>query len=76
LVAVIRERDQSAARLDKQRILDEFIAHTGYHPKHAVRVPGSPMDNEHSSRPLHERVWWGRRDALVVLWEAARGTPR
>jgi hypothetical protein len=41
LVAAIRERYRSALALDKQRILDEFVAVTGYHRKHAIRVLSS-----------------------------------
>lgn len=41
LVATIQERYRSASPLDKQRILDEFVALTGYHRKHAIRVLGS-----------------------------------
>jgi len=38
LVEAIIERYRSSCRADKQRILDEFVAVTGYHRKHAIRV--------------------------------------
>jgi hypothetical protein len=38
LVAAIRGRYQTAARREKQKILDEFVA--GYHRKHEVRILG------------------------------------
>jgi hypothetical protein len=72
LVATIRDRYQAAARRDKQRILDEFVALTGYHRKHAVRVLGSAIDEEQPSRPPRERIYGvAVRDALVMLWEAS-----
>jgi hypothetical protein len=38
LVATIRERYRSASAVNKQRILDEFVALTDYHRKYAIRV--------------------------------------
>lgn len=38
LVAAIVERYRLGSRSDKCRILDEFVAVTGYHRKHAIRV--------------------------------------
>ncbi|CDM60149.1 MULTISPECIES: hypothetical protein [Rhizobium] len=38
LVQAIIERYRLSIRADKQRILDEFVAVTGYHRKHAIRV--------------------------------------
>src|SRR5580692_5950671 len=40
LVAAIRGRYRIAARGEKQKILDEFVAVSGYHRKHAVRILG------------------------------------
>ena len=41
LVRAIGERYREAAREDKLRILDEFVAVTGYHRKHSIRVLNS-----------------------------------
>jgi hypothetical protein len=38
LLEAIRERYRRAAREDKGKILDEFVAVTGHHRKHAIRV--------------------------------------
>ena len=38
LVEALRERYRSAAFGDRIKILDEFVALTGYHRKHAIRV--------------------------------------
>ncbi len=76
LVDAIGTRYRVAARCDKLRILDEFVAVTGYHRKHAIRMlndaggtAGEPSAPRVSSRG---RVYDGAvREALVVLWEAA-----
>jgi hypothetical protein len=72
LVAAIRERYRSALALDKQRILDEFVAVTGYHRKHAIRVLRSVMNEEQPATPPRERIYGEAvREAVGVLWEAA-----
>lgn len=38
LVCAIGQRYRGSAREDKARILDEFVAVTGYHRKHAIRL--------------------------------------
>jgi len=38
LVEVVRSRYLKANKVEKQKILDEFTAATGYHRKHAIRV--------------------------------------
>jgi hypothetical protein len=39
LVAALQLRYGSATFSDRIRILDEFVALTGYHRKHAIRLP-------------------------------------
>ena len=41
LADAIRDRYAAAATKDKSRILEEFIAATGYHEKSAIRVLNS-----------------------------------
>ncbi|SUA50194.1 Uncharacterised protein [Oligella ureolytica] len=38
LITALSKRYKSASRSDKSRILDEFIALTDYHRKHAIRI--------------------------------------
>ena len=38
LVAAVIERYRKGRRAEKGRILDEFVAVTGFHRKHAMRV--------------------------------------
>ena len=71
LVAAVTERYQRSTPAERGRILDEFVALTGYHRKHAIRVL-----NGSSAMPAVRR---GRRsvydeavtEGLVVLWEAS-----
>ena len=72
LLEVLRERYQRAAKQDKGKILDEFVAITGCYRKHAIRLlagnapltAGTPVA---ARRTYDEAV----RQALIVLWEAA-----
>ena len=71
LVAAVTERYRRSTPAERGRILDEFVALTGYHRKHAIRVL-----NGESAMPAVRR---GRRsvydeavtEGLVVLWEAS-----
>jgi hypothetical protein len=62
LVGAQQERYRRASRADKAQILDEFVAATGYHRKHALRLfragPPAPRTG-HGGRPR-------RYDAVVV----------
>ncbi len=69
LVEGLRQRYVEASRKEKTRILDEFVAITGYHRKHAVRLVGKGaklISNQGRSgnRIYDEAV----RQALVVTW--------
>ena len=72
LVTAIRERYQGGTKDEKLRILDEFVAITGYHRKHAIRLfkAGStaPGASRRSRLPVYDAAV---REALVVLWEAS-----
>ena len=71
LVTAVAERFRRSTPAEKGWILDEFVALTGYHRKHAIRVL-----NGNSAMPAARR---GRRsvydeavtESLVVLWEAS-----
>ena len=70
LLEAIRPRYLKANKLGKQRILDEFVAATGYHRKYAIRV----LKNGRKAKGLHKP---GRRKqyqgevvvALTRIWE-------
>ncbi|HZU35410.1 MAG TPA: hypothetical protein VFA18_05860, partial [Gemmataceae bacterium] len=38
VLAALRERYQQASKADKTKVLDEFVALTGCHRKHAIRL--------------------------------------
>jgi len=38
LVAAIGDRHRASRRTERTKILDEFVAVTGYHRKHAIRL--------------------------------------
>lgn len=74
LVAATASRYQACGRLGKRRILDEFVAVTGYHRKHAVRVlnGGVCLEDKGIARAGRSRLYdEAVREALIVLWEAS-----
>jgi hypothetical protein len=71
LVAALQLRYSSAAFGDRIKILDEFVALTGYHRKHAIRLlqeKASPTQGTPARNRLYDDAV---RQALIVLWEAA-----
>jgi transposase InsO family protein len=72
LLEALRERYQNASKIDKTKILDEFIHTAGCHRKHAIRLL-SGVDTVRPEAPGLGRTIYPAavRDALVVLWEAA-----
>lgn len=71
LIEAIIERYRSSCRADKHRILDEFVAVTGYHRKHAIRVLRHRRSEPPSARQLVVQYGPDVREALVALWEAS-----
>src|ERR1700686_4700161 len=71
LVAALQVRYRSSGFGERIKILDEFVALTGYHRKHAIRLlrakPSAPEASREHNRLYDEAV----RQALIVLWEAA-----
>jgi hypothetical protein len=72
LLEALRQRYQRAPKVEKTKILDEFVAVAGCHRKHAIRLltgdcPAAPTAPVVARRTYDEAV----REALVVLWEAA-----
>ena len=74
LIEALQARYRSAAFSDRIRILDEFVALTGYHRKHAIRVLGQEVGTalSASASSTRNRLYdEAVRQALTVLWEAA-----
>ena len=52
LIAALAGRYGEAGRIERGRILDEFVAVTGYHRKHAMRVLRlGPTGSRHEPGP-------------------------
>ena len=72
LVAAIRERYERASKADRSAILNEFVAITGYHRKHAIRLLTSAGDCRiPPARRARRRYDAAIREALIVVWEAS-----
>jgi hypothetical protein len=72
LVEAVAERYQSGSRSEKRQILGEFVAITGYHRKHAIRLLNAADGPRMPRRAVRPRVYdEAVREALVVLWEAS-----
>jgi hypothetical protein len=72
LANAIRRRYRLATGKEKRRILDEFIATTGYHEKSAIRVlNGEPITQRPKTRHRPAIYDDGARAGLIVLWEAS-----
>lgn len=70
LVGALRLRYRSAALAERIKILDEFVALTGYHRKHAIRL----LREEATEYEAHSRnCVYGEavRQTVTLLWEAA-----
>lgn len=71
LKEAVGARYRAASGTERTRILDEFVAVTGYHRKHAIRVLGSGDGGQQPKQKRHRLYDEAVRQALVILWEAA-----
>jgi hypothetical protein len=72
LADVVRRRYLSASGKEKRRILDEFVATTGYHQKSAIRILNrQPTPKHRQTRRRASLYDEASRAALIVLWEAS-----
>ena len=73
LLATIRDRYLASSKKDKGRILDEFIAVTGHHRKHGIRLLGQSGDAGEKPSMIKGRHIYDEavREAVIVIWEAA-----
>ena len=73
LLVTLRERYRSSSKKDKSRILDEFIAITGHHRKHGIRLLGQLDEDDDVPRQARgQRIYdEAVREAVIVIWEAA-----
>lgn len=72
LLKAIRERYRDKTRREKSRILDEFVAVTGYHRKHALRLLNQANDLPNRPERFGRKIYGEAvQAALVIVWEAA-----
>ena len=72
LVNALARRYAVAGRAEKTRILDEFIAITGFHRKHAMRLLRCDATARRSAAKASRRIYdEAVCEAIVVLWEAS-----
>ncbi len=75
LTAALMARYQTANRDDKIRLLDEFIASTGYHRKYAISLLNrSPQQHSlhETSPPTRSRTYTQDvKAALLFVWQSA-----
>lgn len=71
LADVTRVRYTATKGKEKRRILDEFIAATGYHEKSAIRVLNASGSKRPQTRRRASLYDEAVRGALIVLWEAS-----
>ena len=75
VILVVSQRYRDARRLDKSRILDEFVAITGYERKYAIQVLNHPPQERRvrQTRLKARRYTPQVKDALVKLWRITDG---
>ena len=72
LVNALARRYAVAGRAEKTRILDEFVAITGFHRKHAMCLLRCGATARRSEAKATRRLYdEAVREAIVVLWEAS-----
>ena len=73
LLATIRDRYRASSKREKSRILDEFIAVTGHHRKHGIRLLGQSGDDREKLPTVKGRRIYDEavREAVILVWEAA-----
>ena len=72
LLQAVRERYRGSLKEEKLRILNEFVAVTGYHRKHVIRLfnaaPVAGRLGRRARLPVYDEAV---REALILLWEAS-----
>ena len=73
LLTTIRDRYRGSSKKDKGRILDEFIAVTGHHRKHGIRLLGqSGASGDQVSGVKGRRIYdEAVGEAVILVWEAS-----
>lgn len=75
LLAVVAPRYRAAAGKERTRILEEFVASTGYHRKYALSLLNHPIVKApvRKQRARPRQYVFAVQQALVTCWRAANG---
>ena len=65
LLETIQPRYKKATKSEKQQILNEFVAITGYHRKYAIRILTKWVRRKHPKKPGPKKIYQG--EVVVVL---------
>ena len=73
LTEAVRERYHESTKSQKSKILDEFVAITGFHRKYALRVlRRGDVSQKIKSTAAHKKIYdEAVKEAIVLLWEAS-----
>ena len=77
LIQVLKVQYRKSVKMEKSQALNQFIAVSGYHRKHAIRLLNNKSDNRdnqsNSSKIIKSRRIYDEavKEALIMLWEAA-----
>jgi len=72
LLVAVAPRYRTARGADKQRILDEFVASTGYHRKYAIQLLNHPVKTRRrQKRRRNRRYGPDVQYALIKIWRVA-----
>lgn len=71
LLEVLRPRYLKANKVEKQKMLDEFAAATGYHRKYAIRVLKNQVQNHHNKKSKgYKAIYRGEVvSVLEQIWD-------
>jgi hypothetical protein len=70
MLKAVRPRYRKAGRQEKKRILDEFVAITGYHRKYAIRLLNHGAPSKKSEKRNRRRTYTSEViAALIRVWE-------
>ena len=75
LLAVVAPRYRAAAGQERTRILEEFLASSGYHRKYALSLLNHPITKAagRKKRARRRQYVFAVQQALVTCWRAANG---
>jgi hypothetical protein len=76
LLAAVAPRYREASRAERGRILNEFVASTGYHRKYAIHLLTHPLSApapRRSGKKHPRRYDFAVQQALITCWRASNG---